>query len=341
VSKDIVKGEIITSDMIDIKSPGKGLQPIYQDQLIGKLATRDIKKNDFFYLSDLYGNTYKPKQFNFNLKWGIPVRFHDYQNLIQEISPDILEFHLSYKDMEVELEDYLKVHDNIDLVVHSPELFDNDHILDLCSEDKNYRSKSIQELQKVVNITRKLKKYFPRTKRPCIVTNMGGFDKNGFLDIKKRKKMYQLIKDSLSQIDTDGVEIIAQTMPPFPWHFGGQSYHNLFMNPNEIVEFCKENNLRICLDVSHSKLACNYFKWDFDNFIKVTAPYTAHIHIVDAKGIDDEGIQIGTGEIDFKRLMSLLEEFAPHSSFIPEIWQGHKNSGEGFWEALHKLENFN
>ena len=27
------------------------------------------------------------------------------------------------------------------------------------------------------------------------------------------------------------------------------------------------------------------------------------------------------------------------ASFIPEIWQGHKNDGEGFWIALTRLEN--
>ena len=26
------------------------------------------------------------------------------------------------------------------------------------------------------------------------------------------------------------------------------------------------------------------------------------------------------------------------ASFIPEIWQGHKNMGEGFWTALERLE---
>jgi N-acetylneuraminate synthase len=25
-------------------------------------------------------------------------------------------------------------------------------------------------------------------------------------------------------------------------------------------------------------------------------------------------------------------------SCIPEIWQGHKNEGEGFWVALERLE---
>ena len=43
--------------------------------------------------------------------------------------------------------------------------------------------------------------------------------------------------------------------------------------------------------------------------------------------------------IDFIKLGKILNEGCPNASFIPEIWQGHKNNGEGFWIALEKLEN--
>jgi N-acetylneuraminate synthase len=36
----------------------------------------------------------------------------------------------------------------------------------------------------------------------------------------------------------------------------------------------------------------------------------------------------------------VLDRKAPKASFIPEIWQGHKNAGAGFWEALTKLEQW-
>ncbi len=70
----------------------------------------------------------------------------------------------------------------------------------------------------------------------------------------------------------------------------------------------------------------------------MVGPYTAHLHIADAKGTDREGLQIGDGEIDFVTMAEGLSQFAPKASFIPEIWQGHKNNGEGFWVALEKLE---
>ena len=128
-------------------------------------------------------------------------------------------------------------------------------------------------------------------------------------------------------------------MAPFPWHFGGQRYQNIFVLPEEIAHYCSENKIRMCLDVSHSMLTCNHLGLDFYDFVSKVAPYTSHLHLGDAIGINGEGLQINEGEIDFVKLSETLKEKCPRASFIPEIWQGHKNNGEGFWIALTRLEN--
>jgi N-acetylneuraminate synthase len=110
------------------------------------------------------------------------------------------------------------------------------------------------------------------------------------------------------------------------------------VDPNEIADFCEKTGYKICLDTSHSMMACNNFGWDFSDFLEKVLPHTIHLHIVDARGIDGEGIQIGTGDINFKKLKDVLSRMAPLTPFIPEVWQGHKNSGEGFWGALDYLE---
>jgi N-acetylneuraminate synthase len=152
------------------------------------------------------------------------------------------------------------------------------------------------------------------------------------------KQGYNIFKNSLEELDSDGVEIIPQTMAPFPWHFGGQRYQNLFVHADEIIHWCNELNLRICFDISHSALTCNYFGYDFYDFCKKIAPYSSHLHLGDASGVNGEGLQIGKGDIDFTILGKILRDLCPDAFFIPEIWQGHKNGGEGFWEALNKLE---
>jgi sugar phosphate isomerase/epimerase len=127
-------------------------------------------------------------------------------------------------------------------------------------------------------------------------------------------------------------------MAPFPWHFGGQRHQNIFIFPDESAAFCAAHGLRMCVDISHTRLAANHFGFDFEEGLARLGPHAAHLHFGDAKGLDGEGLQIGDGEIDFDAVGEVLRRHAPGASFIPEIWQGHKNMGEGFWIALDRLE---
>jgi sialic acid synthase SpsE/sugar phosphate isomerase/epimerase len=340
INRDLKAGEIITGDMIDVRSPGQGLPPYRKDELVGKPAQRNLKKGDFFFPSDVEERKAQPRPYRFDRRFGIPIRYHDLGRMAVMSNMDLLEFHLSYKDLEEDIHTYLKAPLDKDFVVHSPELFSGDHIMDLCSNDAVYRRRSLGELRRVIDITRALKPYFRRATRPLIIINAGGFTLDAPMPARERGKYYGKIAESLAGLDRDGVEIIPQTMPPFPWHFGGQRYHNLFVDPDDIVDFCREYGFRVCLDISHSKLACNYYKWSFKDFIDRVGPYAAHLHIVDAEGVDGEGLQIGEGDIDFLALAESLRRVAPQASFVPEIWQGHKNEGEGFWLALARLEKW-
>jgi N-acetylneuraminate synthase len=340
INRALKAGEIITRDMIAIKSPGQGIQPYFLEALVGKKAQRDFLTGDYFFESDIHEKRIAPRHYSFRRPFGIPIRYHDYKNLISGTNVNLVEFHLSYRDLEEDIGSFFDGVQDIGFAVHSPELFARDHVLDLCSKDQKYRAHSIAELQRVVDITRQLKEYFRNPDRPVIVINTGGFNEIGFLPKEQRPGMYTKVAESLDQIDSDGVELIVQTMPPFPWHFGGQSYHNLFVNPDEISEFCTKTKYRICLDISHSQMACNYYKWSLDEFVKKVGKYTAHLHVVDALGVDGEGIQIGKGDVDFVQLGKTLDSLIPDVPFISEIWQGHKQHGAGFWMALEFLENY-
>lgn len=335
--KPIVQGSTITSEMLDVKSPGCGLQPMYMENLVGKVAKRDFKVGDYFFESDLSEFGFSARKFSFSRPFGIPVRYHDYGKLIETANLDFIEFHLSYKDLDLDIANYFSEAQDIDFCVHSPELFANDHIMDLASYDPEYRRKSIELLNEVCSETRKLKEFFPKSPKPLIVINAGGFTEDGFCSQESKPNKYELVADALSRVDETGVEIIIQTMPPFPWHFGGQRYHNLFVDSSEIKKFCEVYSRRICFDTSHSVMACNYMNWDFEEFCDVVLPVTAHMHVVDAKGVDGEGVQIGNGDLDFNRFALSLKKH-PEIQFLPEVWQGHKNGGEGFWQALDFLE---
>jgi N-acetylneuraminate synthase len=335
---DLPKGTILSVEHIKVLSPGQGLSPHKYEELIGREIKRDMQEEDFFFESDIIDMRFKPRAYKFKHRWGVPVRYHDFKRYYELIKPDLFEFHLSYSDMDLDPAKFMDGPYDCGFVVHAPELFKGSHLMDLATPDEDYRKFSMEETQKVIDITRSLKKFFPNEKRPQIVANIGGFSMDGPFDKKVLPAYYEQFFKSLQELDSEGVEILPQTMAPFPWHFGGQRYQNIFVHVDEIVKYCKQHNLRICFDVSHSMLTCNYFKQDFYEFAEKIAPHTAHLHLGDAKGVNGEGLQVGEGEMDFVRLGNILNKGCPDATFIPEIWQGHKNEGEGFWYALEKLE---
>jgi len=335
---DLTKGTKIDSAHIKVRSPGQGLSPQRYEELLGRTLQHDMREEDFFYLSDLMETRITPRSYRFNRPWGVPVRYHDFAEYAGMINPDVWEFHLSYSDMDLDPSAFLQGTYGANFVVHAPELFAGSRLMDLATPDEKYRKESLRETQRVIDITRTLKRFFPGTSRPLIVANIGGFTMDELLPPEVIPSYYERFACSLSELDLEGVELIPQTMAPFPWHFGGQRYQNLFIKIEEIVHWCTKLQLRMCYDVSHSALTCKHLGYDLYEFSRQIAPWTAHLHLGDAKGLNGEGLQVGEGDIDFDRLSVILRQGCPDASFIPEIWQGHKNRGEGFWVALERLE---
>jgi N-acetylneuraminate synthase len=148
------------------------------------------------------------------------------------------------------------------------------------------------------------------------------------------------IEKALGRLDTEGITLAAQTLPPYPWVMGGQQFSNLFLDPKDTVEFLTATGTKLCLDISHTQLAANYLGISLSEAVEQLAVHAVHLHLVDAVGLDGEGVQVGSGEVDWAALAKQLQELSPEAWFIPEIWQGHVNNGEGFWVALDKLENW-
>ncbi|MEO5664390.1 MAG: N-acetylneuraminate synthase family protein [Nocardioides sp.] len=340
-TRRIEAGHVLTAADVDIKSPGRGLQPNAWDKLIGRTTTRGFDAGDFFYATDLGDAAVRGRAYDFRRPWGLAVRYHDIEAMTRDTTPDFLEFHFSYKDLDIDPVDVFTERLPMGFCTHAPELFAGDFILDFASPDDEVLERSVQELQRVVDVTRSLKDHFAQdAPDPVIVTNLGGFTKDGFVDASERQVMYDRIAEGLARVDDTGVRICAQTMPPYPWHMGGQSFHNLFVDPTETARWAEQHGRRLCFDVSHSKLAANYLGLSFAETTDLLAPYTDHLHLVDATGVDGEGVQVGDGEVDWQLLAQQLDKHAPDASFIPEIWQGHVNDGEGFWIALERLEQW-
>ena len=158
------------------------------NDLIGRKIKRDMHEEDYFFMSDLSDKILPKSKYNFKRPWGIPVRYHDFVKFSNLIEPDLFEFHLSYTDMDLNPNDYIKSQQNSDFVVHAPELFKGSHLMDLVAKDESYRMFSITETtQRVINITKQLKNLFPKTKKPLIVANIGGISMDNTINKNEKE----------------------------------------------------------------------------------------------------------------------------------------------------------
>ena len=300
-----------------------------------KRFLNNIRKDSFISHEFFEGFEVRSNNFSFlNNNWGIPVRPHDILKLNETFKAPIYEFHISYKDLDRKLpdEDWTRLKDK-KILVHAPELFAESRLLDLC-DNKNIKI-HINNINKVCEFCRTLQKKIGTKQNIIIIANIGGFSTHEFKSESEKIILYQSIKNNLELIDERGCEITIQNMAPFPWHFGGQRYQNIFAYPDEILQFAKKTGRRITLDTAHLSMHCVYRNEDFLNSIKKLNPIIAHWHMSDAKGTNGEGVQMGEGDVNFKAVMSNIQK---EQTFIVETWQGHKNGGNGFLIDLKYLE---
>lgn len=340
-ARAIQAGDLLTEDALRVASPGQGLAPYRLTELVGRKARRSLAPGDFLFESDVAGDGVKRRAYRFPMKWGVPVRYHDFAQYRAWIEPDLFEFHLSYRDLAADPRRYLTRTDCTRLVVHAPELFENSELLDLAADDEKYRARSIENLRRVVAATAVVGDYFPHADSLLIVANVGGISADAPFPVEKRVRLYRRFRESCAQIDFGRAELIPQNMAPFPWHFGGQRHQNIFMMPEEIVAFAREHGTRMCIDLSHLMMTCNHFRLDFLEQLALLLPCTAHVHIADAAGTNGEGVLMGSGDIDWQKTWMLLASAGRQTgvSFIPEVWQGHRDHGAGFWSALSFLSD--
>ena len=341
-ARDLRPGELITEDSLMVRAPGKGLPPYALTRLLGKPVRRELSRGDFLYPSDFHNGwpSERPHSFEFLRPFGLPVRFHDYSSLAKKFEPDFLEFHLSYKDLEEFVSDHVSTPLPYSLSVHAPDQLAGDCYFDLAADNPAIQAASMHCVERVVEMARALAPFFRSAPTPTVVFNLGGFSFDGFFKEAERMKRYERIAEALLRADTSGLTVLAQTLPPFPWHFGGRRFGNLFVDPVETAWFAEHFDVRLCLDVSHTYLATNHLRTSFREAVEILAPHSRLFHLSDAAGFDGEGLQVGEGEIDFQDLANLLNENSPGIGFVPEPWQGHIDSGEGFRRALRRLERY-
>ncbi|MBF0200686.1 MAG: N-acetylneuraminate synthase family protein [Desulfamplus sp.] len=330
---DIPMGTTITKEHVKIAGTGKGLSPSREDELLGRKACRVISENSFFHEEDVeddsQGYFLPPSRFRFRSKWGLITRFSDFYDIISH-DPKVIEIHLAEKDFATA---FIPDKDcPQELVLHAPEFIDG-KVINLCSPDPDARRESVALVQETIELARKLKPRFQGV--PKIVVHPDA--------VSLREKLNPVILrkafiESISGIDTQGVELLLENLPPYPWLFGGEWKGNFFMDADEILSVCQETGLNIVFDLSHAALFCNAKDKDIVQFISKLLPITRHLHLADAYGVDGEGVPFGEGDIDLERVMPIFSDYM--DSWVPEIWRGHLNGARGFLKAIDILSRY-
>ena len=348
LNTDKKDGDIINMEDLILVSPGTGYQPNETLKVIGKklikekkrgnlLTVYDIDSNESIEIPNMISITNNLKEKGYEV--GIPVRYHDVKDLSKIYNFSMYEFHMSDRDLRLEPANFLdKRFQDRKMIIHAIEQFEDGFIFDLASSDQTIIERSLKEVERLNNHIEKMKIYF-KNKRIPVVINIGGHSNYSF-DSKKEasKKLKNAIKNlELISKKYPLLEFLPQTMPPYPWHQGGRSYHNILTNYDYIEAFLSLSEASICLDISHTYLSANYWDENFLDYIKLLANRIKHIHLADARGINGEGLEVGDGTINFLELHKAIKYKKNKSYLIPEIWQGHLNKGTKFFNALNRF----
>lgn len=327
----IADGTKITRDMLTTRSPAKGLSPQRMDELVGVTAQRDIFEGDALTLEDLEAETIFSTFTGADIKWawGPVVRFNeDFERYLQ-YQPKVFEFHLSDKDLDEKLPQ--GKYDQ-QLVLHAPEYMKRRY-LNPGAEDKEERQVAIETLQRSIDVAVQLAPSFQGT--PKLIVHPGGIT---LTPHKDPKKLLDIFADTLSQLKTDGVEILPENLPPRAWVFGGEWVGNIFLLGEEIKQFLERTGYKMCFDTSHAVLSCNAAGKDLLEMLQMLKPYIRHLHLADGSGIGEEGLQIGAGIVDWAKVGDIMQGY--QYTMVPEIWQGHLHGGKGFLTAMEHLKPY-
>jgi sialic acid synthase SpsE/endonuclease IV/CBS domain-containing protein len=341
-ASDIPANTTITRGMLTSKSPGLGLSPQFVEKLVGRTLSRAMARDEMFHRSDIDDVVAQGEEtaIDVGAPWGIVARFLDFAALEQAFVPlgmRFVEFHVSDRDLDAGAAGYQAGRKPFGFVVHAPE-YCHDTLIDLCSADDAQRNLSVQRIQKTIDLARDLaplfewdKAMFP--KGPKIVMHVGGMSpRPGGYDLEGA---VDRLLAALRQLDTKGVDLLIENLPPYPWYFGGRWFGHVLCDAENTVMLCKESGLGLCFDTSHAALECAKSGASLLEFAKAVRPYVRHLHMSDGAGTSGEGLQIGDGTVNFVALLPVLLE--PQPTIIPEIWMGHHENGLAFRAALERL----
>lgn len=264
------------------------------------------------------------------MRLGVKAWWKD-ADIMVKFGTNLMEVHIEPMDLNQHLEEMVKIFSRIsdehgiELVVHTQEYWtdgENYRLVDLTSQNELLRHSAIKIVKNTLKFARKINAF-------NVIIHPGGISPNR---IEKERLLSSFTK-SLKEINDK--QLIVENMPWFYIMRNGEIWRsNICIDAEDFFNF---SNLvdGVTLDICHAYLSnqegnqehVQQMKNGLKNMIK-------HVHASDARPPHQEGLQIGTGLIDF----NILRDFKV--GIIPEIIDGHKNDGEGFKIAIDRLQKY-
>lgn len=334
-NRNFKTGEKIKLSHLKKNHPCVGLTDLNIKKYLKKKLIKNIKKNEPITESLFF-------QYNLNKqnlkklisgKFSIPIRPSDYKKIYNQIPIKNFEMHLSLNDLRnFNLKNFnISFLKQNNFTIHMPDYCDENNIIDFFSSVSSIKTKSMNLLNRAINIAENLKKINGKNTKIIVSLSKVNNKINKYSYYKKVKKLCEILK-------IKSVNLLPQWLPVDAWYFGGNVKTMAFSNPKDL-NFLKKINLDICLDTSHFILSCNFYKLSIMKYFKENKKIFKHIHLSDAKGIDGEGVLIGTGDLLKSRLLN--EILNDHKNVkVLETWQGHINNLYNFKKDIITLTKF-
>ncbi|WP_428079379.1 N-acetylneuraminate synthase family protein [Candidatus Pelagibacter sp.] len=335
--EDIKKGERLNLKNIRLDSPRIGVTQNDLDKVINKKTTIKINKNQpikFEYFKKKIIFSEKLRKFCNQHSISLPIRPHDYLNINETFHLKNYEFHLSFDDLKSNSlnlinRNFIK---KSSFTVHLPDYCDENNLIDIYSQKFFLNNLSHKTILRGINFAKKLQKL--NNSKVLLIASFSTTDKNySVKEFYKKIKIYQK-----SILHKHNILILPQWLPPYAWYFGGSVKINYFSNPEDLY-YLKKINLKICMDLSHLQLSCNYFNFKLDRYLDSIKGIVEHVHLSDASNLDGEGVLLGKGDLlKSKKIKNFVKNI--NKKIVLETWQGHLNDCEYFKRDIKKLFNY-
>lgn len=213
--------------------------------------------------------------------------------------PEIIEFYLTQKDIENEevIYKYIKLFKEAGsrVYLHQPHYFEGEFLDIIAKEDRkrewyDFSAKKLAEICKKENIF-------------CVIHT----DYEVPI-LENNQDNVMLVKERIQEIlKFEGSEF-------FLWE---NVIHGIFSfeNENFLEDFIIGLNLPFNLDISHAFISVKGDNKKLEKILRKVNKYANYYHVVDSKGEIHDGLELGTGKIDWKMVSSYIK----NKDFIFEI----------------------